>query len=134
MLVNINSMADKNAGVYGMYIPSTDTSEMVEVILYSKFHAPHKHHTRTSQIPNKFHTNATQTTLKYHTNTKQTPHKLHTRTSQVAHKCHTNATQTTHKLHAQMQRTHALDTHDMLFTLTPHNQPNIFFWTNISSL
>ena len=89
MLVNINSMADKNAGVYGMYIPSTDTSEMVEVILYSKFHAPHKHHTRTLQVPHKHPTNTTLEHRKYQINSTQMPHKQHSNTTQTPPKRHT---------------------------------------------
>ena len=37
LLLNINNIADQNAGVYALYIPSTATSELVEVILYSEF-------------------------------------------------------------------------------------------------
>jgi len=44
MRVDINNMADKNAGVYGMYIPSTDTSEMVEVILYNAVETEKKYY------------------------------------------------------------------------------------------
>ena len=35
MLRNIKNIADQNAGVYVLYIPSTATSELVEVILYT---------------------------------------------------------------------------------------------------
>ena len=37
LLLNIKNIADNNAGVYALYIPSTATSELVEVILYSEY-------------------------------------------------------------------------------------------------
>jgi len=43
-LLNINNIADQNAGVYALYIPSTATSELVEVILYSAVEAGQKYY------------------------------------------------------------------------------------------
>ena len=40
MMLNIKNIADQNAGVYALFIPSTATSELVEVILYSEFTIP----------------------------------------------------------------------------------------------
>ena len=44
MLLNIKNIADQNAGVYALYIPSTATSELVEVILYSAVEAAQKYY------------------------------------------------------------------------------------------
>merc|ERR1712025_224636 len=44
MGLNINNIADQNAGVYALYIPSTATSELVEVILYSAVEAGQKYY------------------------------------------------------------------------------------------
>jgi len=44
LLLNINDIADQNAGVYALYIPSTATSELVEVILYSAVEAAQKYY------------------------------------------------------------------------------------------
>ena len=44
MLRNIKNIADQNAGVYVLYIPSTATSELVEVILYSAVEAAQKYY------------------------------------------------------------------------------------------
>jgi len=45
LLLNIKNIADQNAGVYALYIPSTATSELVEVILYSAVEASQKYYT-----------------------------------------------------------------------------------------
>lgn len=44
LLLEINDIADNNAGVYALFIPSTSTSELVEVILYSAVESTQKYY------------------------------------------------------------------------------------------
>jgi len=44
LLLNINNIADKNAGVYAFYIASTQTTALVEVILFSAVESGQKYY------------------------------------------------------------------------------------------